>query len=82
MKRKYQLRHAAGRYWLLDMEQSGKEYHKPIVMNESGAVLWQYWQSGATQEEMVSALCRIYKIEENEARHDAAVFLEKIQNQL
>ena len=31
MSERYQLRHAAGCYWLLDMEQSGKDYIGPIV---------------------------------------------------
>ena len=36
MKERYQLRQAAGAYWLLDMEQ-GEQYKKPFMLNECGA---------------------------------------------
>ncbi len=34
----YQLRHAAGRYWLLDMQQEGLTYRKPIKLNRCARV--------------------------------------------
>ena len=40
--RRYQLRHAAGRYWLLDMQQEGLVYHKPIELNECAAFISAY----------------------------------------
>lgn len=39
--RHYQLRHAAGRYWLLDMQQEGLDYRKPVVLNECAAFIWK-----------------------------------------
>ncbi|MDR0949855.1 MAG: PqqD family protein [Lachnospiraceae bacterium] len=74
---KFQLRHAAGIYWLLDMSQSGKEYQKPITMNESGAFLWKMNQEKRTPEEMVQAICERYHIDEDEALEDVKDFLDK-----
>ena len=39
--RHYQLRHTAGRYWLLDMQQEGLDYRKPVVLNECAAFIWK-----------------------------------------
>ena len=52
MSERYQLRHAAGCYWLLDMEQSGKDYIGPIVLNESGAEIWNRLQAGGTIDQV------------------------------
>ena len=43
--RRYQIRHAAGQYWLLDMHQEVEDYKAPIVMNETGALILQsFWE--------------------------------------
>ena len=36
MREKYQLRHAVGCYWLLNMEQSGKDYIQPVGRRYNG----------------------------------------------
>lgn len=38
-KNRYQLRCAAGKYWLLDMEQDGETYRPPLMLNERGLYL-------------------------------------------
>jgi hypothetical protein len=78
----YRLRHAAGRYWIINLDQPGKEYRKPIVTNETGAYLWTCWQSGATQEEMITALCQRYHIKDTDAQDDVKTFLENIRNRI
>lgn len=40
-KNRYQLRCAAGKYWLLDMEQDGETYRPPLMLNESGGLYLQ-----------------------------------------
>ena len=37
---RYQIRQAAGMYWLLDMEQPGIPYRQPVLLNETGAAFW------------------------------------------
>lgn len=45
-KNKYQLRCAAGKYWLLDMEQDGEPYRPPLMLNESGAYIFRQYKIG------------------------------------
>ena len=43
---RYQIRQAAGMYWLLDMEQSGIPYRQPVLLNETGAAFWKLLVQG------------------------------------
>ena len=50
MSARFQLRHAAGIYWLLDMEQEIGTYKKPLPMNEAGAEIFKLMQEGKKQK--------------------------------
>ena len=54
MKERYQLRQAAGAYWLLDMEQ-GEQYKKPFMLNECGAYIYRAYISGMSEDEIMQA---------------------------
>lgn len=71
---RYQLRHAAGSYWILDMWQEGLYYRKPLLVNEVGACIWEMMEQQKTDEEIVAALCRKYKASEEEVQEDVAQF--------
>jgi hypothetical protein len=75
----YQLRRAAGKYWLLDMQQQGFDYHSPICLNESGAYLWQLYQTGCTREEIAGQLSREFGLGWEEALQDTNDFFNCIQ---
>ena len=77
---RYQIRHAAGKYWLLDMEQA-EHYKKPIVMNETGAlILESYWKTESI-EQTAEAIGQIYEIDLDEAKADVKIFLEQLAHQ-
>ena len=76
---RYQLRHAAGLYWLIDMEQSGGAYINPIPLNDSGAKLWRMLESGVSQEEICRRLCAEHEISMEQARVDVRDFIEQLQ---
>ncbi|MCD7954334.1 MAG: PqqD family protein [Lachnospiraceae bacterium] len=76
---RYQLRHAAGIYWLLDMGQSGMPYVKPVPMNEMGAAIWNMWQRGLDLDEIAEKLSETYEIPVGQAREDAGEFLAALQ---
>lgn len=80
-KEKYRLRYAAGLYWLLDVEQKGQEYRKPISMNECGALICQRAMEGHTEEELAKELVKQYGIEDAKAKKDVAEFLEQLRAQ-
>jgi hypothetical protein len=70
----FQLRYAAGRYWLLDMRQQGLDYQRPICLNESGAYLWSLLRQGLDRDEIAGCLSVKYGIGLEEARQDADEF--------
>ena len=74
LKERYQLRHAAGRFYLLDMMQTGKLYKRPMEMNEIGAEIWQMLTEGYTTEQMVQRLTGEYDADESEIRQDVLAF--------
>lgn len=77
----YQLRYAAGLYWLLDMEQEGYPYHPPVPLNETGAELFRMFADGKTEEEAVFFFCREYDVSREEAREDIQQFLSQLARQ-
>ncbi len=79
--RRYQLRHAAGRYWLLDMQQEGLTYRKPIELNECAAFIWEAYTSGQTQDQIASELQKHYGISMQQARKDAEQFVIRLREQ-
>ena len=76
---RYQLRHAAGLYWLIDMEQPGESYTSPVPLNEVGAKLWRLLDSGASSEEICRRLCAEYEISTEQAQRDVRDFLAQLQ---
>lgn len=71
---RYQLRYAAGRYWLLDMMQDELSYKPPLSMNEVGAdILKMIFQRMSTKE-IVELLSKEYDILEERAKEDVIQF--------
>lgn len=77
----YQLRHAAGRYWLLDMQQEGPDYKKPIELNECAALIWKACAEGQTPEQIASMLQKNYGISMEQAREDTQQFIMHLKEQ-
>ena len=49
---RYQIRQAAGMYWLLDMEQPGIPYTQPLLLNETGAAFSKLLVQGKPEDEV------------------------------
>lgn len=77
---RYQLRHAAGLYWLLDMEQTGALYTDPIPLNEVGARLWELLASGKSASEVCEWLCETYELSSEQAQQDVQEFIEQLRS--
>ena len=77
----YQLRRAAGLYWLLDMKQEGVPYKKPLPLNDGGAEIWNMLEKGMTQEEIVDSLICQYSVTKEEATQDVEQFVKQLQSQ-
>ena len=76
---RYQLRHAAGLYWLIDMEQSGGSYNSPVPLNDVGAKLWRMFEGGASRSEICRRLCAEYEISMEQAERDVGDFMEQLR---
>ncbi len=81
MEQRYQLRKAAGCYWLLDMWQTGKTNTKPVILNENGAIIWQRLREGENQEAIAKEFHQNYGISEQEALQDIGAFLKQLEKQ-
>ena len=76
---KYQLRYAAGLYWLLDMEQAGASYTPPLPLNNGDAQIWKLFESGLSEEQVCEWLCEKYEISSKQAREDVCGFVMQLQ---
>lgn len=82
MDAKYQLRKAAGCYWLLDMTQSGLDYKRPVPLNESGARIWQLMaDEGSKIEQAAQVMAQEYGIAASDALLDIRQFMEQLKKQ-
>lgn len=76
--KRYQLRAAAGKYWLLDMGQEDNSYRAPVAMNETGALILEtYWDTG-DPERTARVLQETYEIDFEEALTDVKDFLSSL----
>ena len=79
--RHYQLRHAAGRYWLLDMQQEGLAYRKPVVLNECAAFIWKRNDPREPPEPLAQELQKTYGISMEQAMEDTQQFIQSLKEQ-
>lgn len=75
---RYQLRAAAGRYWLLDMDQEGVPFQKPILINRMGALIWTMVQDGE-EDQIAGRLCEEYQVSEEQVARDVDRFREELR---
>ena len=74
MSARFQLRHAAGIYWLLDMEQEIGTYKKPLPMNEAGAEIFKLMQEGKNSLQIAEILVGRYSSKPEDVLSDILGF--------
>lgn len=77
----YQLRQAAGKYWLLHMTQQGMPYERPVQLNSMGAKMWRLFSEGKTAEQVTELLMQEYGIEAEELKADVGMFCLQLKQQ-
>lgn len=80
-KRRYQMRRAAGLYWLLDMEQSGEKSIGTVSFNESGAFIWEQYEHLGSDEAVAEKLCESFNISYEDSLADVRQFLSQLREQ-
>lgn len=74
MEMRFQLRHAAGIYWLLDMEQETGHYKAPLAMNEMGAEIFSLMQEGKSNLQIAEILVGRYSSKPEDVLSDIVGF--------
>jgi len=72
---RYQLRKAAGLYWLIDMEQ-GRE---KTAFNETGAFIWQQYGRLGSKQAVAEEISREFGVPPGEALEDVSRFLSQLK---
>jgi len=75
----YQLRQAAGKYWLLHMEQKGIPYERPLQLNRIGAEMWTLLIEKKTTEQIVEYLTWEYNVAAEEIIEDIQQFYHQLE---
>ncbi len=78
-EKRYQLRLAAGVYWLLDMAQEGRKYKKPLKLNAMGADIVKMMENGKSIELIIEELCEEYQVEQEILRGDVHSFIRQLK---
>lgn len=50
-----------------------------VTLNESGALIWKVLEKGASLEDVVSAILKEYEVEEEVAKKDAILVIQKLK---
>lgn len=80
-KKRYQLRKAAGLYWLIDMEQSGVVRQEQIMLNESGAHIWERYEHLQSMEAVAEELSKEFGISVEQGLADIRQFFRQLEEQ-
>lgn len=59
---------------------ASKDFHGMVKLNESGAFLWEFFESEHTQEEAVCALLAEYDVDEERAKKDVQTFVDTLKS--
>lgn len=74
----YVLRQIAQSWIIFSLEQTEEASHI-MSLNESGALLWQRLEKGCDLQELARVLMEEYGLPAQQAREDAAEFVEKLR---
>ena len=70
MKTTYELRRAAGVWWLIHTAQRGEPYEKPKMLNDTAAHIAKGLLAGCEKEVLAAELSKTYGISAREALED------------
>lgn len=73
------LREVAGNFVVMPVGAAAERLNGMIKLNETSAFLWKRLETGADEQELVSALLAAYEIDEATARRDIGVFLDTLR---
>lgn len=69
------IRKAGGSYWIVRTGDDILEYQNPIMLNETGAKIYELLEDGYSEGDVASYMVREYDISYEEALSDAESFI-------
>lgn len=76
---KYKMFYAAGNYWIMSCDSSDEQYMTPIIINETGAVIWKYLSEYNSLKETAQRLSDFYGITIEDAKADISLFTDSLR---
>lgn len=73
------LREVLGKTVVVAVGKRVKEFNGIINLNSSSAFLWKALSEDVTEEQLVQKLLEEYQVEEDVARRDVSLFVEKLK---
>lgn len=79
IKNEYVLREIANTWIVIPIGQSAVNHNGMLSLNETGKMIWQQLEKGASEQQLVEALMHEYEVSAEKAKQDVASFIEKIR---
>lgn len=79
LKSGFLLREVAGEAIVIPLGDNNGNFSGMLRVNETGKLLWEKLEKGATREELLAAMLGEYEVDENVAATDVDKFLQKLQ---
>ena len=79
IKGQYVVRKIAGETVVVPVNSENLDANVLIMLNETGAVLWDMLYNGSDEEKIISAFCEEYNVDEDTVRNDLYDFISYIE---
>lgn len=79
IKNDFVLKKIAGSYVVVPVRSRAVDFSGIIKLSESGALLWNELEKGASREELIAALTAEYEVDEVTAGNDVDRFVNKLK---
>lgn len=80
LNKDFVMRQVADTWVVIPFGEAASRFGGMINLNETGALLWQALEQGATEAQLVEKLLAEYNVTRDQAREDVAAFLDTLRN--
>ena len=80
IKTEYILREVAGTWIVMPFGTTAVNFNGMITLNETGRIIWQQLEKGASEQEIVNVLMEEYDAPECKIRQDVSSFLGRLRD--
>ena len=80
IKKAFVIRKVGDSYVAAPVGEESKSVHAMVVLNETGAWLWEFFKNEHTEEDCAQVLVEEYDIDFQTAKRDVSAFLQALRN--